>query len=667
MKTKIFYILVIIAVILLSSCKSVPPKIIYKTCDTTECRLPLNENTGNLGSNINSSSDDYAPVFMSNSNSLIFTSNRKGIGLGYTTEIKIGQWKHFCNENLWFSKLTNNSWSESKLFPVFYPNSQYNEGSIAFFPDGKNLLITTSYRFNGKGGSDIFKAQIEGNNIIIDSVNILNINSKFWDSHPAISPDGKTIVFASDRDSKISPFDFKEDRDTILSTDLYFSSLLSNGSWSEPEPIKKLNTELGNEITPFFANICGKTILFYSSNGLSGSKGYDLFFSEYDGLNWSDPKPIEAKYFYNSKIEINSKYDEIYPCVVVNGEQLILYFSSNRPGGCGGFDIYKTVATPFKFIVKGIISDSCPGMSRSVPINEDVKLKVIKLSDSTLYKEMTVKNSQYEFEIQPNTQYRIEVLADGYKGENVHNVYISGSDCKRELTCNFSLVPHWEVNITDKFPTFVTGYYRLNTVSNYIELQRKYFEWKKAKALFDVSYIHWDEAFDNLDNPKSVRFGKDKSYYSSQKTGKKYEKDSYYFLRAKDLDKKLKTSFVNLMEKDVLPKFKNCGVLKITINSYADEREIVKNKKYIEETISFKTSENKTVTIKKGSEMDNCLLSSLRAYYTMEHLKKLLSNNDSFKKMYSEGRIKFFLNGKCTSKGEKWEDIRRADIIIERE
>ena len=51
---------------------------------------------------------------------------------------------------------------------------------------------------------------------------------------------------------------------------------------------------------------------------------------------WSEPEPLGAP--------INSDYDDLYPFLLIDG--VTLYFSSNRPGGMGGFDIYQTIYDP---------------------------------------------------------------------------------------------------------------------------------------------------------------------------------------------------------------------------------------------------------------------------------------------------------------------------------
>lgn len=69
------------------------------------------------------------------------------------------------------------------------------------------------------------------------------------------------------------------------------------------------------------------TRLFYAGDGKDRSS--DLFYRNWDGVRWSDPKPMRA---------LNSKFDETSPSLSRDGN--LLFFSSNRPGGAGGYDIW---------------------------------------------------------------------------------------------------------------------------------------------------------------------------------------------------------------------------------------------------------------------------------------------------------------------------------------
>jgi tetratricopeptide (TPR) repeat protein len=71
-------------------------------------------------------------------------------------------------------------------------------------------------------------------------------------------------------------------------------------------------------------------LAMYSSNAPDG-KQYNLFKMEKLIDGWGEPVLLGDA--------VNSKYDERYPFLLTDG--VTLYFSSNRPGGLGGFDIYK--------------------------------------------------------------------------------------------------------------------------------------------------------------------------------------------------------------------------------------------------------------------------------------------------------------------------------------
>ena len=75
-------------------------------------------------------------------------------------------------------------------------------------------------------------------------------------------------------------------------------------------------------------------ILVFTSNRPGGSGGYDLYYSKLVNGHWSTPVNFGTK--------INTASDEYRP--LMGGQQdfsnSFMMFSSNRTGGKGGFDIY---------------------------------------------------------------------------------------------------------------------------------------------------------------------------------------------------------------------------------------------------------------------------------------------------------------------------------------
>ena len=77
-----------------------------------------------------------------------------------------------------------------------------------------------------------------------------------------------------------------------------------------------------------------RKILVFASDREGGLGGFDLYYSEFKNGTWSAP--------VNFGPGINSSWDEYRPILAgdENFTNMFLLFSSNRPGGKGGFDLY---------------------------------------------------------------------------------------------------------------------------------------------------------------------------------------------------------------------------------------------------------------------------------------------------------------------------------------
>jgi hypothetical protein len=75
-------------------------------------------------------------------------------------------------------------------------------------------------------------------------------------------------------------------------------------------------------------------VLVFTSDRPGGQGGYDLWYSVREGSDWSEP--------VNFGKHINTEYDEYRPIIKYMNEYQhdLLMFSSNRPGWKGGFDLY---------------------------------------------------------------------------------------------------------------------------------------------------------------------------------------------------------------------------------------------------------------------------------------------------------------------------------------
>jgi hypothetical protein len=110
------------------------------------------------------------------------------------------------------------------------------------------------------------------------------------------------------------------------------ASALAEGRIEKIEKIEVLSSAYDDKC-PFFKD----NLLVFASNRPGGFGGYDLWYSRYLNGSWSSPVNLGEK--------INSAYDEFRPVKFELIGYELMIFSSNRPEGKGGFDLYMVKST----------------------------------------------------------------------------------------------------------------------------------------------------------------------------------------------------------------------------------------------------------------------------------------------------------------------------------
>jgi len=261
----------------------------------------------------NAAAADYAPTLYGE-NELVITSDRSA-----ATGDKTYNWTGQSFSDLFVVNLES---STVTPFPAGI-NSDDNEGSAAFSPDGKRLLFT---RCTAPKGEDAY-CKIMLSTKITDGTwgpvaplpfQKAGINYM----HPAMSADGQTLYFSADDPEGWGGFDL-------------YASTYNNGNWQEPSLLSRAINTPNDEQFPFLDN----DTLYFASAGHTGMGGLDVFRSnKLPSGNWAPP--------VNLKTPINSGSDDLGFVIdrrtpVTRNSTLATGFFTTRRGEVGGDDIYR--------------------------------------------------------------------------------------------------------------------------------------------------------------------------------------------------------------------------------------------------------------------------------------------------------------------------------------
>jgi len=164
-------------------------------------------------------------------------------------------------------------------------------------------------------------------------VEVLNlgssINSAYQEAVPLITSDETVIYFTSRRADGVTA---EKDPTGKYYQDIYYSEKTSSG-WTAPKNMgSMINSDTHDATVGLSGN--GDVMITYRTN--PNIVGGDLYLTENRKGDWSAPEKLSS--------HINSEYQE--PSASISSDEQTMYFSSSRPGGYGGMDIYKVRKLP---------------------------------------------------------------------------------------------------------------------------------------------------------------------------------------------------------------------------------------------------------------------------------------------------------------------------------
>ena len=290
---------------------------------------------------VNSSGDDY-------NSDMDYDWSEKYFTLIFSTNRKIaGDFDFICYDCMAYSSLISGEFEihadfrESAL--VNSINSAGNEFGPCLTYDPANgffdpIRLTNAqkrffYATDKNGNLDIFQAdlEVENDEYVVSGypVELTEINSGADDAYPTILYDNQTrtevLYFTSDRDESFDIYKATGNPD----------KLINHSTGIAIEKVEALSTG-SDDKCPYIRG----DVMVFASDRAGGFGGFDLWYSKYVNTQWSAP--------INFGDKINTEYDEYRPVIAEMDQEFylnnflnnLMIFSSNRPGGKGGFDLY---------------------------------------------------------------------------------------------------------------------------------------------------------------------------------------------------------------------------------------------------------------------------------------------------------------------------------------
>ncbi|MBK8807472.1 MAG: PD40 domain-containing protein [Bacteroidales bacterium] len=293
---------------------------------------PVPFNPVNIGANINSEWDDYLPSFTVDESYVVITSRIPAEGRqvmnGYS-----GQ------EDFYVSKKVDGAWLPRQNVgePI---NTLTNEGAQSLSANGRLLVYTACERYDSYGDCDLYYTSKTGKSWSIPKNINKPINTRYWESQPSLSADGRILYFVSNKPGGYGGMD------------IWFSTLNEYGEWTIPTNMGEVINTDKDESSPFIHSD-GRT-LYFASSGHKGMGKSDIFYSrKLPDNTWQ--KPTNIGYPINSHEEEQD--------FIVNAKADLGFFSSDRFKGEGRLDVYQfelyEAARPLPVTyAKGIIFDA---------------------------------------------------------------------------------------------------------------------------------------------------------------------------------------------------------------------------------------------------------------------------------------------------------------------
>ncbi|MBU0763466.1 MAG: OmpA family protein [Bacteroidetes bacterium] len=398
-----------------------------------------------LDTSVNRAHIEFSPV-MAGEKRLIFASLRTDDVLYYSS----GDSNEVPVRKFYSAEKAISTWTFTGELAEPFNEPGVNTGNGAFSPDGSRFYFTKCRKnLKNRMQCSIYVTEMEAGRWMAAEKLDGEINLPgYTNTHPAVGKESgknrEVLYFVSDRPGGKGGMDiwycvYQPDSRT-------YGSVKNAGG--------KINTP-GNEITPYAES--DSRNLYYSSDGMPGFGGYDIYRTAGEKSSWLSPK--------NCGYPLNTGADETY--YSRQGQDETGFFTSNRTGSVALLhenccdDIYSFTFTKLDYIAlngslyaledSSVISSMMANLEIAAPADGDLNYITVDSNRFFLLENTVVKLFQkdpvtgeyiftsadttdiygaYSFRLDPGNEYRIEVRNYGNfdKQVPVNSIDISTGD-----------------------------------------------------------------------------------------------------------------------------------------------------------------------------------------------------------------------------------------------
>jgi peptidoglycan-associated lipoprotein len=337
---------------------------------------------------LNTPSAEYSPFFQNKTKKLYFTSAREAEKIHNATGTGFTDIYEYVFDGV--EKFSG----QAKKMPEVINTPNAHESSSVFSKDGKTMIFSRGNDGSKKGRQnvDLFSTTLgkDGNWSEPEMLSVSDPNA--WDSSPALSKDGKTLYFASDR----------EHAEAKGGSDIYKATRNTKGDWGNVKNMGSPVNTHGNDAYPYEAD---NGDLYFSSDGHPSFGSYDLFV-----LRKGEDGAVKVE---NLGKPLNSSADDF---ALAFKDSIVGYFCSNRPGGKGDDDVYEFTDHSKIRIAHYILDGTSFGidMSKQEYVLDSVEVKVVNQKGDTIATLLSKNGGKFSTELEPEQVYTLVPHKSGY-------------------------------------------------------------------------------------------------------------------------------------------------------------------------------------------------------------------------------------------------------------